>query len=390
MGVNTLSIEQSYQMINDLHEQATGQTGIAPTSLADFISMAQSTLRAGYDKVMNAISVVLGDTIVAVREYEAGELSGLEIDATRWGGIKRKINFIETAAEPSRRWNLIDGQSVDQYEIKKPKVLETHFYGFDVYSDWRSITESQLEIAFSSPEELGAFMVGLATHFNNMYMQWKEDQRRAIICNLIGACSTIGGDKVVHLLTEYNTATGQSLTKQTVLLPANYAAFIRWTAARLETLADFMAKRSEKFQLRVTNKPIERHTAPQFLKAYMLSDLKNKIDAIVRSDTFDNSYMRMIESQSVAFWQSIEDPDKVQVTPAYVDPNLEITTASPVALTDVVGVFMDRDAAGYTVRHERVEATPKNVAGDYYNIWLKADIQLMNDLTEKSVVLMLD
>lgn len=390
MGVNTLSIEQSYQMLNDLHEQATGQSSVTPTSLADFISMAQSTLRTGYDKVLNAISVVLGDTIEAVRDYEAGELSGLEIDRTRWGGITRKINFIETGAEPSRRWDLIDGQSVDQYEIKKPKVLETHFYGFDVYSDWRSITESQLEIAFSSPEELGAFMVGLATHFNNMYMQWKEDQRRAIICNLIGACYTVGGDKVVHLLTEYNTATGQSLTKQTVLLPANYAAFIRWTAARLETLADFMAKRSEKFQLRVTNKPIMRHTAPQFLKAFMLSDLKNKIDAIVRSDTYDNSYMRMIDSQSVAFWQSIEDPDEVQITPAYVDANLEIATASAVTLADVVGVFMDRDAAGYTVRHERIEATPKNVAGDYYNIWLKADIQLMNDLTEKSVILMLD
>lgn len=390
MGVNTMGVEQSYSMLNSIHQQATGQTSITPTSLADFVSMAQSTLRCGYDKVMNAISVVLNDTIISVRDYGDGALAGLEFDRIRWGGIKRKENFIEDSAIASKRWDLVDGQTVDQYEIHKPGVLETHYYGFGTYSHGRTVTESQLEMAFSSPAELGAFLAGLATHFNNQYVQWKEDQRRALLCNLIGVCATIGGDKVIHLLTEYNTATGQSLTKTTVLQPANYAAFIRWTAARLETLADFMRARSEKFQLRVTSKPIMRHTPPEFLRAYMLSDLKNKIDAIVRSDTYDNSYLRMVQSEGVAFWQAIESPDYVQVTPAYVDANVEITSASAVSLTDVVGVFMDRDAAGYTVLREKLAATPQNVRGDYYNLWLNADIQLMNDATEKAVVLILD
>ena len=51
---------------------------------------------------------------------------------------------------------------------------------------------------------------------------------------------------------------------------------------------------------------------------------------------------------------------------------------------------MDRDAAGYTVLKEKLAATPQNVRGDYYNLWLNADIQLMNDATEKAVVLFLD
>lgn len=397
MSVNTMSVEQAYQMLNSIHQQATGQTSVAPTSLADFISMAQTTLRAGYEPIMNAISVVLGDTIVAVRDYNNGSLAGLEMDGMRWGGIKRKINFIEGAAVASDRYNAVDGQTIDQYEINKPKVLETHYYGHDTYANWRSVYEEQIDVAFSSPEEFGSFMTGLATHFNNMYLQWKEDLRRAIVCNLIAADSALelsNPDKVVHLLTEYNTALGLSggaaLDAQTVLQPANFAAFIRWVAARLNTLAEFMKARSEKFQMRITGKPIMRHTPPEYLRAYMLSDFKNKIDAIVRSDTFDNSYLRLVESEGVPFWQAIEAPDEIKVTPAFLDANGEIDTASAVTLSGVVGVLMDRDAAGYWVKRERIEATPKNVRGGYYNLFMNADVQLMNDLTEKSVILLLD
>ena len=390
MSVNTLSVEQNYQMLNAIHQQATGQTSIAPQSLEDFVSMAQATLRTGYETIMNAISVVLGQTLVAVRSYDDGALAGLEFDPMRWGGIKRKINFIETDAESSDRWSAADGSSADMYEIKKPKVLETHYYGFNTYADWRTVHEEQLEIAFSSPAELGAFLVGLATHFENMYRQWIEDQRRAVICNEIAASYTVGSDKVVHLLTEYNAETGGNYTKQDIMQPGNFSDFIRWMAARLETLSQFMKARSEKFQLRVTGKPIMRHTPPEFLRAYILSDFKNKIDSVVRSTLYDNSYMRIVQSEGVPFWQAIEDPDEIQVTPAYVDANLDIDTASAVTLTDVVGILMDRDAAGYSILRYGLEATPKNVRGGYYNIWLKADIQYMCDLTEKSVVLILD
>lgn len=390
MSVNTMSIEQSYQLINKLHKLATGQDAPEVVDLSGFVSVAQSTLRAGYEPIMNAISVVIGDTIVAVRAKESGALSGLEFDAMRWGGIKRKINFVEDEATENKRWIAIDGQSVDQYEIRKPKILETHFYGFDTYSNWRSIYEDQIQVAFSSPAELGAFFTGLAVHYNNMYMQWKEEQRRALVCNLAGVCATNGGDRVIHLLTEYNAETGLALTAQTVYQPENFSAFIRWTAARLNTLARMMSERSEKYQQVITGMPIMRHTAPEFLRAYMLGSLKDKIDAVVRSTTYDNSYLRLVESEGVSYWQAIDSPDEIKVKPAYVDSNLEIASAEEIELDNVVGIFMDRDAAGYSIIRESVEATPKNVRGGYYNLFMNADIQLMNDATEKAVILMLD
>ena len=76
MAVNNMSIEQAYALVAELHEQATGQKTVAPVDLTSFISVAQTTLAAGYEPVLNAISQVIGRTLVAVRPY-ARKFAGL-------------------------------------------------------------------------------------------------------------------------------------------------------------------------------------------------------------------------------------------------------------------------------------------------------------------------
>ena len=108
MSVNLMSIEQSYQLLTALHQQATGQNSIAPTDLSSFVSMAQATLRCGYDPIINSLSQMVGRTIIAVRPYSA-KFKGLELTAQRWGGITRKVNYIEGAADEDKNFALVDG-----------------------------------------------------------------------------------------------------------------------------------------------------------------------------------------------------------------------------------------------------------------------------------------
>lgn len=396
MSVNLMNVEQAYQVLNSLHEQATGQNSIAPTDLSSFVSMAQATLRAGYDPVLNAISQVIGRTLVAVRPYSE-KFKGLEMTAAQWGGITRKINFIEGEAEESKAYSLVDGSTIDPWIIKKPKVLETHYYGKDIYADIYTITEDQLTTAFSGPGPFSEFMSGLWLHFANQRAQFLEDLKRSALCNFIAAKYTsatevgsVSTDQVVHLLTEYNTESGANLSATDIYLPDNFRPFIQWVYARINTLTRLMAERSEKFQQRVTGKPIMRHTDSKDLKMYILAPLMDKIDAMAAANTYHNDLLKMVDREGVSYWQSIDAPDEIQVTPSYVDGDLALATANAVTLTDVVGVLFDRDAVGYNIYKDTMEATPWNPRGRYVNFCPYTEVQFENDITEKGIVLMLD
>ena len=391
MSVNVMDFEQAATLLTSLHEQATGQAAITPTDESGFISMAQSTLRAGYETIMNSLSQMIGETLVAVRPYTA-KLGGLEKTGSQWGGIKRKINFIEGTPENNEAYNLVDGSSVDPYIVKKPKVLETHYYGRALWSDTMTIFDYQIDTAFSSSGEFSRWISGLMQHWANEREQWFEDMRRALICNFIAAKYTangLNGDMVVHLLTEYNAATGGSFTAQTIKDPANFAGFTRWAYARINTLARMMSERSEKFQQRITGKPIMRHTPAADLKCYLLAEIKDQIDSMALSVTFNDNYLKMADNEGISFFQSIDAPDEIQITPAYVDADLAIAAASPVTLSGVMGVLFDRDACGYHIYRDTMSAQRNNRA-DYTNQFAKAEVQLMNDISEKGVVLMLD
>lgn len=154
-SVNTLNFEQSAELLTALHKQATGEEAIAPVDTGSFISMAQKTLAAGYDNVMGAISQVVSKTIISVRAYNR-KFPNLEVDNVKWGGIVRKIQFLDDNPEDSQVYALEDGTAVDHYVIKKPKAIETVFVGADIWSDHYTTFRDQLTDAFSGPEEFGS------------------------------------------------------------------------------------------------------------------------------------------------------------------------------------------------------------------------------------------
>ena len=390
MSVNTMGIEQAYTLVNAIHQQATGQNNIQATDLSSFISVATSTLATGYENTLNAINVVLSRTIMAVRPYDE-KFKGLQYSADRWGGIVRKINFADTPALADPTYSLVDGSSVDQFVVKKPNVLQTNYYGSDVYKGQYTIFTRQLDTAFSNPQEFASFMSGLMTHFVNERTQWLENLKRSILANAIGSKNDMAQD-VIHLLTEYNTDTGlvTPLDAQTVLQPANYKPFMQWMYARVSNISRLMSERSQLFQQVITGKPIMRHTPVEDQRVYMLSNFLDGMDAMVLADTYHDNFLRYADVEAVNFWQSISEPDEIQVTPVYIDGTGAVKTGSAQTLTDVVGIMFDRDAMGYNIKQESLETSPYNADGQYWNIFHHINLQLFFDASEKVVVLQLD
>ena len=390
MAVNNMTKEQAYTLIAALHQQATGKAALTPTNLSDFISVAQSTLAAGYEQTLNAITQVIQKTIVAVRPYDA-KFSGLEMTADQWGGIIRKLSFADRGPEADPTHATVDGVAVDQFVVRKPALIETHYVGSDVYMGSYTIYREQLKTAFENEGNFGAFMTGLMTHFLNERTQWLEDLKRSELSNAIGAVKDIGNtESNIHLLTEYNAATGLSLTATTVMQPANYPAFMKWVYARVSEVSRMMSERSELFQQKITGYDINRHTPVRDQRLYMEASLLDGMDAMVLADTYHDNFLRYADVEAVSFWQSIKAPRSVSVTPVYVDGNGAVKVGTAVAETAVVGIMFDRDAMGYNVYNDVLETSPYNAKGQYYNIFAHMDVQLQLDVTEKIAVFYLD
>ena len=389
MSVNNMSFEQAATLLNAIHTQVTGEAGIAPTDVSSFISVATATLKAGYDPVINAISQVVGRTIFSIRPYSA-KFRGILMDSQKWGAITRKIAISDKPMENNKAFDLIDGQSVDMYEVNKPNVIQFNYYGADTFSKSITIYRDQLDNAFRGPEEFGSFMTLITQNALDMIEQSKESMARLALDNFIAGKIDNNGADVIHLLTEYNTETGLNLTATTVRQPANFPAFIKWAYARIATLTNMMTERSQMFQVQVTGHELNRHTPFERQKVYLLNWLLNNIDARVLAETYNYKFLEFADVEAVNYWQAIQNPDQVSITPTVLQADGSLDTGSAVTQSNVMGVIFDEEAIGITVMNEFTGLTPLNVRGEYWNQYFNYVIRYFNDFTEKGIVLLLD
>lgn len=382
-------------LLTSITQQATGQQVITPTTLDDFVSVGTLALQAGFDPLLNAISQVIGRTIFSIRPYSE-KFGGLRADGLRWGNHVRKLKIADNEWERDQRyyeaasdfWD--DGDSVDMYTIKKPKAVQLNFYGQNVWQDHVTVYRDQLDVAFHDPEELMQFTSMIMTNMSNRMAQARESCARAALANFAAAKNILGAGHVVHLIDEYNTATGSSLTAATIMQPANYATFIRWVAGYIKTLSRRMEERSSLFQQNITGKVVNQHTPRDRQKLYLLADYVNRMDAEVLSTTYNEEYLQIGDFEEVSYWQSISSPDAIQVTPGYMDASGAIVTGAAQSMSKVFGILFDEEAVMTQEVNQWNAPTPFNVAGGYTNFyWHKSD-RYLNDFTEKGVVLLLD
>lgn len=392
MAVNDLTFNQLSTVLNSIVQQATGKQAQQVTNTAEFVSVAQTALKTGYDPVLQAISQVLSRTIFSIRPYTR-KFGGLMVSNQQFGNIVRKLNIADKDWENDSRFELTDGNSVDMYKVNKPTILQTNFYGANVFEKSLTIFKDQLDCAFSSPDEFGRFISMTMTNASDMIEQAHENLARATLANFIGG--KISGDtaSVIHLLTEYNTITGLEtpLTAETVYQPANFKPFMQWVYSRVASLSSLMTERTQKFHINVTGKEISRHTPVNKQKVYLYAPARYQTETMVLADVYHDNFLRMADNETVNFWQSIDKPDAINVQPVYLQTDGTLKTdGAPVNKGGIFGVMFDEEAAGYTVVNQWSAPTPFNVKGGYSNIFWHFTDRYWNDFTENGVVLLLD
>ena len=395
---NDLSFNQLSTVLTAITNQATGVNNIAPVDTSSFVTVAQTALKTGYDPLTTAISQVLSKTIFSVRPYTR-KFKGLNVSNQRYGNHVRKLLTLDKPFEDDDRPMLVDGQSIDQYKVNKPKVLQTNFYGANQYQKSVTIYKDQLDSAFSSPDEFASFISMVMQNASDMIEQAHEETARATICNLIsgiyGAEATTqtilakanGGKRAINLLKLYNQMNGGSLKVADVFKTANFESFVKFAFSTINTIADLMTDRNTLFSSQLTNYTIIRHTPKDRMKFYLYTDFVNKINSEVYSTVFNPDFLKLVDFERVNFWQSALDPSSINNKPvALKKDGTLVNNNQGLSISNVFGVLFDEEAAGYTTVNEWSQPSPFNARGGYYNQFWHFTDRYWNDFTENAVI----
>lgn len=383
MAVNNLDFNQAASLLSSILYYAQGRTGTVPSvpqGEEEFVSVGQMALKTGYDKLATAISQVLSETIFSVRPYSR-KFQDLNVSEQRYGAITRKLAVVDKPFEDDQKFDLVDGQSVDHYEVKKPLVLQLNFYGANEFQDHVTIYTEQLDMSMTGSAQFSQFITMVMQNMSDKIEQAHEALARkamnVMIADSLWLGDANGGNspyvETIKLLTEYNQLTGQSLTATTVFQPTNFAPFIKFCSARIASISDMLTNRTLLHHQNVTGKELMKHTPKADQRLYMVSDFLNKIKAMALSDIFHEN-MADITAEPIDFWYDVKNPyvidiagacclkDDGTLTNLYDDEQYQFDGK-------VLGVIFDRDAIGYTTVKHTVSNTPVNAAGLYYNTY---------------------
>lgn len=389
-NVNNLEFVQLSATLAEMLHQATGQSVQSPINTGEFVSVGQTLLKTGYEPAMNAISQVLARTIFSVRPYTR-KFGGLFVDSRKWGNHVRKINYLDSDPVNDAGLAPADATSVDPFIISKFKIIQTNFYGHTDYERYTTVFRDQLNVAFTSPDEFASFIAGQMQNVSDQIEQDHETTARATMANLIaGIAKQANAQQNIHLLTEYNAATGGKYTETTIQAPGVFPAFMKWVYARIASISSLMTERSIDFHTNITSGNFVRHTPMARQRVFMYAPAKFETEARVLADTYHENYIRDASNEIVNFWQSIKTPDVVSALPSYLAADGTITTeATEVNVANVFAVLMDEEAAGISVCNYDVGSIYNPRARCATTFWNFQD-RYWNDFTENAVVFTLD
>lgn len=386
----TVSNFKSAALLSAIVNQATGKESIKTIATGDFVSVANTALSLSADNLLNAISQVLSKTIFSVRPYEA-KFKGLMQDEIRFGNHVRKLNIGDKDWEKDVRYDLTDGESIDDQIVSTPVILQTNFYGQNVYCRHYTIYRDQLNIALSSEEEFQRFISMIVQNCSDIIEQCHESTARMTLANFIGGKSKCDTDNVIHLVTKYNEIAGTTLTTETVRQPSNFVPFIKWAFGYISYISGMLTERSQKYHFNITGKAITRHTPVSKQKLYLFSEYLKDMDASVLSSVYNDNYLKWADHEQVNYWQSIDSPDGINIYARYLASD-GTTTADEAALElkNIFGVLFDEEAVGITSCGQWSSASRFNARGGYTNFWYHFNDRYYNDFTENGVVFLLD
>lgn len=413
MPGRTLTPLDCYQLINAIAAEATGQDGaLTAVNTSTFVSVGESILRTGTEKTLNAISLVLGRTFMAVRPYEAKLRIVNALNSGLYANRVRKISYLSRYAQPSGAFNTNlytnhamgydngsnSGSSVaSMWEQNQPVPLELNFAGSSVWDDSTSVYEKQLQAAFRDEASFADFMGGIMTEKGNDIESEKEAFNRATLLNFMAGIydlNTVTGG-AIDMTAAFNAWNGGTSYTRAQLLSTYRKEFLGFYVATVKKLSNQLTNRSLKYHwspsktINGVTYNLLRHTPKSKQKLIMYRPFWIDAESLVLPEIFNDQYLKIENFEAVDFWQDELVPAGINITPAIpdtADPTTQ-TAGTAVALDYVLGVLYDEDALMVDYQLDSSYSTPVEARKQYRNIWWHFKKNAINDFTENGILL---
>ena len=391
-----------YPIMNQLVQQISGQASVSVTDTTSFVSAGSTVLEAGYENVLNAISVLISRTIVAARPYE-GKFKLINAESGAFDNRARKISFYSKFAQASGAFNtqtytnlgtgLDDESGAGSMWEQNPAIpVEKYFFNSATYDFSHTEYIEQLKIAFQNEASFLDFLNGMRTEIMNDIEQQKEAKARALVLDRIAGTKLLvdkgelGAECAVNLTAEFNAEHGTSYTTQQIL-EEHTVAFLEFFLARIKNDSDMLTNRTALFhdpmtkQISGVDYYVLRHTPKDKQKLIYNSRIFNQIKLSL-AEIFHPEMLDLPNGEGVQYWQGVSDPYKVDIKPALP----EGATSSEVSMDIVIGMLFDYDALISNIRYEGMLATPINARHMYRNEFWHFLFSNWNDYSENAVV----
>lgn len=407
----TLTQRDIHALMNSLVHEATGQENtLQVVDSSTFVSAGETLLATGTENVLNALSLVLGRTFMAVRPYKAKLALINSINTGAYSHRLRKISLYSRDAKASGDWNtqlftnfadgFTNGQNPDanndpqstksMWEQNQPVALELNFAGSSVWEDSTTVYEDALKQAFRSEADFAEFVAGIMTEKANDIESQKEAFNRMTLLNHIAGAYDLNMDRsVVNLTYEYNKEFGTSYTSEQ-LRTTYLKEFMEFFTARIKIDSRMMSNRSAKSHWSPTKAGyvLLRHTPTDKQRLFLFNPLMIKAQSYVFPEIFNPEYLKIENYEGVDYWQNELIPEAIDVIPAIPDVSdpTEQTVGAEVQIPYMIGMLFDEDALMVDYQVDRTATTPLEARKNYRNIWWSYAKNAISDLTENTII----
>ena len=370
---------QIYSIVNAAASQTLGESAIEATDTASLVAMGNAILSSSTNTecFLDTLIQRIGKTIISYRPYKS-QLGVLAVDDMRMGAILQKIKVKMPEAVEDVTTQLIDGQSIDQYIISKPRATQKLFVKRTPYDFFITIQRKWLREAFTSETAMGSFIAAIYGEIENALELSQENLARLCMANFMATISTTSS-RVINLVTEFNSLVSTPITANQALVNEE---FLRYALGRMNNISKKMKTMSVLY-----NDGTETRHSPEGEQRFVsIIDFQTALETQVQWAAFHEQYVKKQNGIEVPYWQAAQTPFNINLVIEGDDPEQEESTT----LSNIVAFIHDRDALGTYRKDVEVATTPLNARGMYTNQFWHMNDLYFNDVSENGIIFTLN
>ncbi len=379
-----METNQIYGLINDVNAQTIGTENLTILNTEQLVALGDFLFNSGsVDLWTNTLLSRIASTKISYRAYQS-KLGIYAVSDITMGLIMQKIKVDMPNAVEDVTTQLQDGESVDMYIVSKPTAHQKLFAKRTPATFFRTTQRKWLREAFTSESAMGSFLAAVQGEVNNKIELTQENLARLTMANFMAIISQTAS-RVVELVTEYNTLTGENIpTGEGALLDEG---FCRYALGRMNKIAKYMETMSRLYN----DGSVDRHSPKGSQRFVSLIDFRTALETQVQWAAFNERYVATKNGVEVPYWQSAKSPFDIKLRihegtedTSDTDDDVDIT------LSNVVGMIHDVDAFGTYRKEMDVITTPVNARGAYYNTFWHLNDLYFNDVSENGILFTLN